>query len=89
MQSTRLVIKTAEITPEGLLIRSMEVIDGATGENLRIANLTPELLEFLKMIEIDVTKYFKVMEMKRKNPNLTQLADTFKLTLKKSDLFCQ
>jgi hypothetical protein len=79
MQSTRLVIKTAEITPEGLLIRSMEVIDGATGENLRIANLTPELLEFLKMIEIDVTKYFKVMEMKRKNPNLTQLADTFKL----------
>jgi len=79
MSKTRLVIKTAEITPDGILIRSMEVIDGETGENLRIANLTPELLDFLKMIEIDVTKYFQIQKAKEKNPELKNLIDTFKL----------
>ena len=79
MPDTRLVIKTAEITPEGILIRSMEIIDGESGENIKIAKLTPELLEYLKLIEISVDDYFKVQEMKKKNPAFTKLCETFKL----------
>lgn len=79
MSSTRLIIKTAEITPEGILIRSMEIIDGESGENLRIATLTPELLDFLKLLEFSVDDYFKVQEMKKNNPSFTKLIDTFNL----------
>lgn len=79
MSNTRLIIKTAELTKEGILIRSMEVIDADTGETSRIAKLTPELLDYLKLIEVDVSKYFKILDMKRKNENLTQLCETFKL----------
>ena len=79
-KSTRLTIKTIELTDEGILIRSMGVIDGNTGEELRIAELTPELTTFLKMVEIDVTKYFQILKMKKKNPNFKNLIDTFNLT---------
>jgi hypothetical protein len=79
MSSTRIKIKNAEITPEGILIRSMEIIDGESGENLRIAKLTPELLDYLKMIEISVDDYFKCQEMKKQNPAFTKLCENFKL----------
>ena len=79
MSNTRLIIKTAELTPEGFLIRSMEVIDGSIGKTERIAKLTPELLEFLKMTEIDVSNFLRIQEMKKKNPELKNLIDTFKL----------
>ena len=46
--SVRLVIKIAEITSEGILIRSMEIINTDTGETIKIAKLTPELLDYLK-----------------------------------------
>ena len=78
-KNIRLAIKTIELTPEGILIREMEVIDGNTGETLRIAELTPELTEFIKMTEIDVTKYFAIQDAKKKNPALKNLIDTFKL----------
>ena len=77
--STRLVIKTAEITPEGILIRSMEVIDGLTGETLKVAKLTPELVDFLKVVEIGVDDYFKIQAAKEKNPNFKKLIENFKL----------
>lgn len=80
MQNTiRLIITDAEIVEAGLLIKSMSVIDTVSGETLKIAKLTPELLDFLKMIEIDCTNFLHIQEMKKKNPNLTKLIDTFKL----------
>jgi hypothetical protein len=79
MSSTRLVIKTAEITPDGILIRSMEIIDGITGERIKPTTLTPELLEFLKCVEIDIDAYFKLQELRKKNPAVTELIQTFKL----------
>ena len=74
----RLVPKDIELTPDGILIKSMNVIDDM-GEILRVAKLTPELVEFLKITEIDVTKYFQVLAMKKKNPEMKNLIDTFKL----------
>ena len=77
--TTRLTIKDIELTPDGILIKSMNVIDGDTGETLRVAKLTLELVEFLRITEIDVTKYFQVLAMKKKNPEMKNLIDTFKL----------
>jgi hypothetical protein len=77
--STRLVIKTAEITPDGILIRSMNVIDGVSGETIKVAKLTPQLLEFLQLIEIEVDNYFQIIRMKEENPHLKKLINTFKL----------
>lgn len=76
---TRLIIKNAEITPEGILIKSMEVIDGVSGETLKIAKLTPELLDFMKRWEVEVSDYFRFESMKKKNPALTKLINEFKL----------
>lgn len=79
MSKTRLIIKTAEVTTEGILIRTMEVIDGISGETLKIANLNPELCDFLKCVEIDIDAYFELQKLKEKNPNVIKLIDTFKL----------
>lgn len=78
-QSVRLNITDAEITDAGILIKSMSVIDGVSGEVLKVAKLTPELLDFLMLCEIDLTNYFAVQEMKAKNPAFTKLVETFKL----------
>ena len=79
MSKTRIVIKTAEITPDGILIRSMSIIDGNTGQELRIAKLTPELLDYLKVLEFDVDAYFAITAMQKKNPALKKLCQEFKL----------
>lgn len=81
MSNTRLIIKTIEVTPDGILIRSMEVIDAISGETLRVSKLTPQLAEFLKCVEIDVDAYFEIQAMREKNPSFTKLVDTFKLYL--------
>lgn len=77
--NARLIIKTSELTDDGILIRSMEVIDGVSGETLKIAKLSTELLDYLKMIEIDVTDYLAATEMKKKNPAFRKLCENFKL----------
>lgn len=79
-RSTRIVIKEASITDKGILIESMEVIDGVSGETLKIAKLTPELLDFLKLIEIEIDDYFKVQAMAEQNPAFRKLINNFKLT---------
>jgi hypothetical protein len=79
MSNTRLIIKTAEVTPEGILIRSMEVIDGISGETLKVSKLTPELCEFLKCVELDLDVYFEVQKMRETNPAFTKLIDTYRL----------
>jgi hypothetical protein len=75
----RIIIKTIEITPDGLLIREMSIIDSVSGEQIRIPNFTPELCAFLKMIEIDTDEFFKIQELRKKNPALNTLIDTYKL----------
>jgi hypothetical protein len=57
----------------------MSVIDGETGQELRIAKLTPELCEYLKMLEFDVDAYFSVMALQKKNPAVKKLCQEFKL----------
>jgi len=79
MSNTRLSIKTIEVTPDGLLIKSMEVIDAISGERLKIAELNEKLCEFLKCVEIDIDAYFKIEKLKEKNPNITELISTFRL----------
>ena len=78
-QTIRLTITEAHITSTGLLIKSMAVIDTVSGKTLKIANITPELLDFLMMVEIDCTNFLHIQEMKKKNPALTKLIDSFKL----------
>lgn len=79
MSNTRLIIKTAELTPEGILIRSIEIIDRISGERIKPANLTPQLLDFMLHLEIDPDLYFKVEDLKKKNPDVTELINTFRL----------
>jgi hypothetical protein len=79
MSGTRLIIKEAEITLTGILITKMSIIDSESGFELRIAKLTPGLLEFLKILEIEIDNYFEVQKMKEKNPSFTKLIETFKL----------
>ena len=75
----RLKIKSATITPEGILIDQMEIIDRVSGTPIKIAKLTPELLEFLKSVEISLDDYLKFSELKKKNPELIKLINTFQL----------
>lgn len=77
--STRLAITQTELTTDGLLIKQMEVIDGVSGEVIKIANLTPELAEFFEMLEIEVDDYFKIKAMKEKHPEFRKLVNEFKL----------
>jgi hypothetical protein len=79
MSKISLVIKTAKLTEDGILISAIEVIDGISGEHLKIAKLNQEIIDYLKIIEIDVTDYLTIIEAKEKNPSLTKLCKNFKL----------
>lgn len=79
MQKTRIIISEATLTETGMLITEMKVIDGITGSDLRIAKITPELLEFLKTVEIGVDDYFDILRTKERKPAFRKLIETFKL----------
>ncbi len=78
---TKLIIKEIVHTSEGLLIKKCEVIDGVSGEVLRIAKLTPELIRLFKNIEIELDDYMKFITMLDINPNLKKLVKSFNLDL--------
>ena len=77
---TRLALKTVELTPDGILIRSVEIIDMLSGERLRPAKLTKDLAEMISCIEIDTDLYFDIQNLKAKNENFQKLINTFNLT---------
>lgn len=79
MQKTRIIISEATIEAGGILITELKVIDGVTGNDLRIAKITPELLEFLKTVEIGVDDYFAILKAKEQQPAFRKLIETFKL----------
>lgn len=79
MPQIRLAIKTAEITEDGLLIRSFEIIDATTGETLREADINEDLLEMIKASEINPSKYLKYKQLESKNPDIKNLVNSFKL----------
>jgi hypothetical protein len=76
--STRLIISDAQIVPEGILIKKMEIIDTVSGISLRIAKLTPQLLNFLMQLEIGTDDYFALQKMQESNPLIKKLCETFK-----------
>lgn len=77
--TVRLIIGDAEITSEGILIKSLEIIDGENGEWIKTAQINDDLLKLLKTIEIDLSDYVNIKKMKEKNPNFTKLINQFKL----------
>jgi hypothetical protein len=79
MQKTRIVISEATLEPNGILITEFKVIDGVSGGVLRVANITPELLEFLKSVEIGVDDYFAILKAKEQQPAFRKLIETFRL----------
>ena len=78
---TKLVIKEIEHLPEGLLIKKCAIIDTDSNKELRIAKLTPELINLFKAVEIGLDDYVKFVEMAKINPKLRKLVQTFDLTL--------
>ena len=76
---TRLIISECEIQDIGLFISKFSVIDSETGDELRIVRITPELVEFLKHVEIDTDYYFEIEKMKQKQPNFRILIKEFNL----------
>ena len=76
---TRLALKTVELTSEGILIRSVEIVDMISGERLRPAKLTKELAEMISCIEIDTDLYFDIQNLKAKNKIFQKLINTFNL----------
>jgi len=79
MSNTRLIFKTVELTPDGILIRSIEILDAISGETIRPANLTPELCNLIKVVEIDIDAFFEIEQLKKKNKTVHKLIKTFKL----------
>jgi hypothetical protein len=78
----KLIIKSSELTPEGvILINSFSIIDSSTGDEIRIAKITPELHVFLQSCEIDISDYSTFISMKEKNPVLKKLVTDFNLIL--------
>jgi hypothetical protein len=71
-----IIISDCQITASGTLeIQKLSLIDSETGESLRIAKITPELVTLLKSIEIDVELYSKIKD----NKKLMYLIKTFNL----------
>lgn len=81
MQGISLIISEAEIHDGNILITKMSIIDKNTGEVKKIAKITPELLKFLKSIEIDLTDYIYFIKMQDKNPALKKMVTSFNLIL--------
>lgn len=79
MSKIRLVISEVELTEGSIVIKKMEIIDTISGEHIKIAKINYQLLEFLKMVEIELDDYSKFMDLKAKNPTITKLCETFKL----------
>lgn len=80
--STRLAIQEIELTEDGnMLITKIAVIDGNTGEHIRIAKITKQLIDFMKIIEIEIDDYFAVQTMMKKNPAVKKLVKEFNLIL--------
>ena len=50
-------------------------------QELRIAKLTPELIQLFKALEIELTDYVKFIEMLKINPKLKKLVTDFDLKL--------
>lgn len=76
---TSLILKNVELTPDGILIRSVEVLDGVSGETLRPAILTQQLADFLKMIEIDTDSYFEIQKLRETNPAVMKIISEFNI----------
>ena len=76
---TRIVFRDIIASGIGVSIGRLEIIDGVSGETIRIARASPELLEFLACVEIDIESWYEVQRMKKKNENFTVLIDNFKL----------
>lgn len=78
-KTIRLVLKEVELTDKGILITKVSLIESESGEELKIAKLNEQLLDFIKLCEFDMTEYMKIQKMKQENPAFKKLIDTFKL----------
>lgn len=81
MSSVRIKIADAIIKDGSIVIGRLEIIAGDSGEVLRVAKITPELLDLFMHIEIDVTDYMKVQEAIKSNSAFAKLVNTFNLVL--------
>lgn len=77
--STRLIFKEISIENDKIVVSKASIIDAESGEEIRIAKPTLELISLLSIVEIELDDYFHIQEMKKKNPNFTKLINTFKL----------
>lgn len=74
----RLRMTNTRIESKGLYSEYV-IIDSETGETIRPAAVTPELEKFLQTVEIDLSDYFHIVEMKKQNPAFAKLINTFNL----------
>jgi len=74
-----LKIEEAKIENNKLLIEKVVLFDKATNETIRIAKINKNLLELFKVMEIDINKAMHIKNMKKTNPKLQLLIDTFDL----------
>jgi len=81
MASIRLVIDKAELVDGVITITSLNIIDGVSGNILKPAKITPELLELFKTVEIELSDYMKIAELKKNNPAFMKLVNTFNLAI--------
>lgn len=81
MSNYRLAITDAKIDNGKIIITKMSIIETETGKVSRIASITPELLDFFKRIEIDLTLWMQLEELKEKNPDVKKLISTFGLCI--------
>ena len=75
----RLVISDVVITDSGILIKEMKIIDGQTGETIKLAKFNEHVVNFLKFCELPTRDYLLIQDMQKKNPAFKKLIETFKL----------
>lgn len=83
MSKLRLIIAESQITEQGeFLIKKFSIIDGNTGEEIRIAKVTPELKILLDSCEIDIENFLKFLTLAQKNTAIKKLVNEFNLVIK-------
>lgn len=79
MSTIRLTFCNVTASDAGINIERVEIIDSTTGKVHKVAKITPELVEFISRIEIDIDTWYNIEMLKEKNPAITKLCSSFKL----------
>lgn len=78
MSTTAIKLTNIQRTPRGITAEVV-VLDRTTGETIRPARISDELIQLLQSMEIDAEYYLDIMRMKQNYTNFGLLIRSFNL----------